>query len=252
MSRIARIQSSTGIYHVVLRAINRQNIFEDDDDRNAFLRILAKGKEKSGLTLHCYCLMDNHIHLLIAPEEGSLGKTMMGIAVSYAMRFNTKYERSGHLFQDRFKSEAIEDDSYLLAATRYICQNPCKAKLCIRPEDYKWSSCKDYLGLGQGLTDTELVSRMLGVARTNRKSILKCFFEETTDGVFLEYNTGRKWDSDLKMALFELCACTNATEFQALSDSVRDSSLRQLKEEGFSLRQISRVTGVPLGIVRSR
>ena len=101
MARTARATGDSGIYHVMLRGINRQRIFEDDEDRDRFLEILKKSKEKDGFDLIAWCLMPNHVHLMIHENEVKLGTIFRRIGASYVYWFNGKYERTGHLFQDR-------------------------------------------------------------------------------------------------------------------------------------------------------
>ena len=153
MTRQPRLSSQSGIYHVMLRGVNRQQIFEDDDDYRKFIMILhdmtsPKDELKRPLPPRCafytYCLMPNHVHLLIQEKEEKLSKTVKQIASRYAMYYNNKYEHFGHLFQDRFKSEPVESYSYFLTLIRYIHRNPVAGRLCQRVEDYDWSSWAEY------------------------------------------------------------------------------------------------------------
>lgn len=153
MTRQPRLSSQSGIYHVMLRGVNRQQIFEDDDDYRKFIMILhdmtsPKDELKRPLPPRCafytYCLMPNHVHLLIQEKEEKLSKTVKQIASRYAMYYNNKYEHFGHLFQDRFKSEPVESYSYFLTLVRYIHQNPVAGRLCQNVEDYDWSSWAEY------------------------------------------------------------------------------------------------------------
>ena len=127
MPRKARAKSKTGIYHIILRGINRQKIFNDNEDKKRLLETLLRYKEKSKYQIYAYCLMDNHIHLLLKEGEEPLAQIMRRIGGSYVYWYNHKYERVGNLFQDRFKSEVVEDDTYFLTVLRYIHQNPAKA-----------------------------------------------------------------------------------------------------------------------------
>ena len=126
MPRVAREKSKTGIYHIILRAVNRQIIFEEDEDAIKFLETLERYKETSGYEIYAYCLMGNHVHILLKEGKEDLGVTMRRIGASYVYWYNWKYERVGHLFQDRYKSEVVETEKYLLAVLRYIHQNPLK------------------------------------------------------------------------------------------------------------------------------
>lgn len=140
MPRGARKKIASGIYHVMLRGINRQVIFEDDEDREKDLQCPEEYKALSGYTLYTYCLMGNHLHLLIREGKEPLEMIFKRIGARYVFWYNWKYKRSGHLFQDRFKSEPVDNDIYFLTVLRYIYQNPVKAGLCKKAEKYPWSS----------------------------------------------------------------------------------------------------------------
>ncbi len=146
MARQARKRSSTGIYHVILRGINRQNIFEDDEDRLKLMETIAYYKGISNYELYGYCLMNNHVHLLIKETDESLSGVVKRFSSSYVYWYNKKYDRCGHLFQERFKSETVESDAYFLTVLRYIHQNPVKARMTKEPKAYLWSSYNEYIG----------------------------------------------------------------------------------------------------------
>lgn len=136
MARTARKLSSSNIYHVMLRGVNRQTIFEEDEDRFRFLNTVSRCREVSGFSLHAFVLMSNHIHLLIETGIEPLDDIFKRIGTSYAMWYNRKYQRAGHLFQDRFRSESVETDQYYMTVLRYILQNPVKAGMVSHPGDY--------------------------------------------------------------------------------------------------------------------
>ncbi|MDI9476674.1 MAG: transposase [Natronincolaceae bacterium] len=124
----------------MVRGINQQNIFVEDNDYLKYIDTLGEYKKEIAFELYAYCLMGNHLHLLIKEGNERIGNTIRRIGVGYACRYNRQYDRSGHLFQGRFKSEPVEDDTYFLTVLRYIHQNPVKAGLVNNTEDYKWSS----------------------------------------------------------------------------------------------------------------
>ncbi|MHB8918486.1 MAG: REP-associated tyrosine transposase, partial [Desulfocucumaceae bacterium] len=177
MPRVSRKLSKTGIYHVMLRGNERRKIFLCDEDRKRFIDILReKGREKEFSVL-AYCLMDNHVHLLISEGKDQINRVMKRIGVSYVYYFNKKYKRTGHLFQDRFKSEPIKDDRHLLAAVRYIQNNPVKANMVEEPAQYQWSSYREYLGnknSERGLTDRDFILKMLS---ENEEHAIKQFIK---------------------------------------------------------------------------
>lgn len=140
MPRKARKLSSTNIYHVMIRGNRKQDIFLEDEDRFRFTKILKKVKQKREYELFAYCLMNNHVHLLIKEKDEQLSQIMKRINVSYVTYFNQKYRQIGHLFQGRFKSEPIEDETYLLTVLSYIHNNPLNAFIVKNLEEYPWSS----------------------------------------------------------------------------------------------------------------
>lgn len=145
MSRQARIQSSTDYYHVMMRGNNRESIFVKDEQKKFFLESLKLQEEEQLIDIVAYCLMDNHVHIVVKANISDLSKAIKSINIKYAMNFNQKRDRIGHVFQDRFNSEAIEDDKYLLQVIRYIHNNPVTAKMVKSPWDYHWSSYNEYI-----------------------------------------------------------------------------------------------------------
>ena len=146
MPRIQREKGEFSTYHIIQRGNERKNLFLRDDDKLRFLDTMAKTREKYNFLVYCYCLMDNHVHLVINDNGNDISKLMKSINVSYVSYFNRVYKRFGHLFQDRFRSEIIDDDPYLLEVSRYIHNNPVKAGIVEKPEDYRWSSYNVYVG----------------------------------------------------------------------------------------------------------
>lgn len=142
--RYRRGKSETGMYHIMVRGIDRMSIFQDEEDYNRYLETLLRFKKSNNYELYSYCLMSNHVHLLIKEVDEPIERLMKRIGVSYVNYFK-KYKRVGHLFQDRYKSENIDTEQYLLECSRYIHNNPVKANLVKLPEDYLWSSYPCYL-----------------------------------------------------------------------------------------------------------
>ena len=128
----------------MLRGNERKDIFIDEEDKEKFIKIVFKKKADEAFKLYAYCMMDNHLHLVIKEQKETISQIIKKIATSYVYYFNHKYKRVGHLFQDRYKSETIEDEAYLLSAIRYIHNNPEKAEIT-KKEKYKWSSYPHYI-----------------------------------------------------------------------------------------------------------
>ena len=150
-------------------------IFIDGDDNSRFLDTLIKMKSQGEYTLYAYCLMKNHAHLLIKEEGDSLSRTMKRIGVSYSYYFNKKYDRVGHLFQDRFRSERIETDDYLLSCIRYIHNNPVKASIVNEPSNYKWSSYNIYINKVENEGEIISTEPILGMFSQNQDKAIKEF-----------------------------------------------------------------------------
>ncbi len=145
MPRPLRLQSETNIYHVMARGNRRRVIFHDKEDKQRFINIILNKNKEDSFKLFAYCIMDNHYHLLIREVNESLSTIMKMINSSYATYYNDRYEGSGHVFQDRYRSEPVNNDEYLLGVTRYIHNNPKKAGIVNRCQDYPWSSFQQYI-----------------------------------------------------------------------------------------------------------
>lgn len=159
--REARKLTQSKLYHVIIRGINRQDIFFDNQDKRKFKKELKKAKEKFEYSLYAYVLMPNHVHLIIYDKDNNLSKIMHSILVSFSEYTNKKYKRNGHLFQNRFKSKPIENNEYLKTAIKYIHYNPEKAGIGSYNE-YEWSSYKEYTNKNSyDLTDTDYVLKVM-------------------------------------------------------------------------------------------
>ena len=143
MGRIARKISSSGVYHIIFKGNNEEDIFYDDTDKEVFLNILIKTKEKYKFEIYSYCLMINHVHLVLKVKKEFLSEAMKILALRYSMYFNKKLGRTGHLFKDRFFSRNIENLPYFLMVCKYVHRNPEKAKI-EKTEKFKWSSYQEY------------------------------------------------------------------------------------------------------------
>lgn len=148
MARLPRITLPGVPHHVIWRGNNRQAVFLDNDDKQAFLTLLAEGSQREKVHVHAYVLMDNHVHLLLTPElDGAVSKLMQGVGRSYGRRFNQRHGRSGTLWEGRYRSTVIEPERYLLLCMVYMDLNPVRAGVVNAPEAYAWSSHGHYIGL---------------------------------------------------------------------------------------------------------
>jgi len=186
MPRSMRKRSETGIYHVMIRGINQQVIFNDEEDSEKFLEVLKECKAISEYEIYAYCLMNNHVHILLKEGKEELGQIFKRIGVRYVYWYNWKYYRRGHLFQDRFKSEPVEDEEYLLTVLRYIHQNPLKAGIVKDIGEYKYSSYNEYIKNDtNNLVDKDFIFGIIDkdsfVEYNNEKSEEKCMEYDYSD-----------------------------------------------------------------------
>ena len=142
--RQRRTISKTSIYHIIMRGIDKQDIFYNDKDKEFILNQLSKVKKKFNLEIYAYCLMYNHIHLVFRVEKNLLSKSIQSLGIRYSQYFNKKYDRSGTFFESRFRSKTVEDKKYFLDVCRYVHRNPEKAGIST-VEDWRWSSYNEYV-----------------------------------------------------------------------------------------------------------
>ena len=263
MPRTAREQSTTGIYHVMLRGINRQDIFEEPEDYMKIIKTLSSltkmtettpdGMRKKICTCHiyAYCVMPNHVHLLIQENEWTLGQCVKYIADIYVRYYNMKYGRVGHLLQDRFRSEPCNNEAYFIVLIRYIHQNPVKAGLANSAGDYDYSSWKnDYLNLGEThVCTTDPVIRKYTFAEL----IAWVDMPVSGDCGCMEVNEKRLIpDIEVRDAVIKACGLRSISDFQLLTLERKKDVIREvLPYVPASPRQLSRVTGMNYETVRS-
>ncbi len=263
MPRKARVQTSPGVYHAILRGVNKQQIFEDDEDYTRFLDILqlqttpevnpTTGVAKPHCRIYAYCLMGNHVHLLMQEVGETFSETMKRIASSYVYHYNHKYGRIGHLFQERFKSQPVNDWEYFVTLLRYIHQNPTKGHIVDEVDDYPWSSWKEYEGVAEEpFCSTPIVLKRIPFCDLLQLVCLLLTEEQEKD--FIDVDTGPTHttytDKDVWQLLESLSGATNATQFQALPRPEQKHYLYEAHEAGVGPRTLSRLTGVPYSIVQ--
>ncbi len=250
MPRRPREKSSTGIYHVMLRGINKQRIFEDKEDYEKMLQTLKEYKEKCGYEVYGFCLMSNHIHILMKEGEEELGKVFRRIGASYVYWYNWKYKRSGSLFQGRYRSEPVENDSYFLTVLRYIHQNPLKARIEKEITKYPWSSYNEYLE-GEGFCDTKFALSLFSTDKKSAVTLFEEFNAEENSDKCLEYEEiVRIDDKEAEKIIKKTAKVSNTSEIQNLEKEKRDKIIKKLKKRGLSIRQIERLTGISFGVIR--
>ena len=170
MARKPRIEYPGAFFHIIVRGNNRENVFRDSEDYVRYLQKFVHFYREGDITLHAYCLMPNHIHLLLEMGKISLSKVLQRFHTWYTQYFNRRHDRMGHVFQGRYKAIVCKKDAYLLELVRYIHLNPVRAGLVDSPEDYPWSSHRIYLGIEK----SEVIDPSL---------VLKQFSDDLSSGI---------------------------------------------------------------------
>ena len=243
MARQARRKSSTGLYHVMMRGADRRILFADDQDNLGFLLCLKRAKKASGFKLYAYCLMGNHVHLLMKEEEEPLEIVIKRLGVSYVYHYNEKYDLLGHLFQDRYRSEPVETTAYFLDVLRYICQNPVKAGLSRNPMEYRWLGCA---GVKDEFALTDDISYYTDLSGNE----LLTFVNGNCEEDHLEESYRRRMtDRDAISKLCKVCECEHVQEIEGWPKQRRDEAIKKALKAGLSIRQISRLTGISKAVI---
>lgn len=250
MPRQKRQKSETGIYHVILRGINKQIIFEDVEDYKKLLGTIESYKKKCGFKIYAYCLMGNHIHLLIEVGSESLGCIFRKIGSKYVLWYNKKYQRSGHLFQGRFKSEVVENEQYFFTLLRYIHQNPVKGQIVKHVKDYPWTSYEAYMK-GSGLCDTQRVIEYLSLDLDKGRVMIQEMLNALTDEKCLEYDDAYTMsDANASTLIKELTDLERTKTIGELDQKERNLLLFHLKGKGITYKQMARLTGVTFSVIK--
>lgn len=162
MNRKARSSYDNGFFHVMVQGINKRYIFEKSIDKEEYISLLLRHKEKFKIMLLAYCIMDNHAHLLIYTDEiNEMSKYMRVVNSMFAKDYNRSTDRVGYVFRDRFNSQYIDNKEYLLKCLRYIHMNPVKANMVERPEEYRYSTYNDFLKKN-GIANDKVIDKIFG------------------------------------------------------------------------------------------
>lgn len=253
MPRNARINNlnNSKIYHIILKGINGQEIFFEDSDRYKFLELLNKTKEKYSYEIYAYALMSNHIHLILFDKEDKLSQIMHRICMIYAMYFNNKYERTGHLFQNRYKNKCVNTERYLLNLQRYIHKNPQKDGIC-KMENYKWSSYREYITTSK-IAETEFI---LSIFSSNKNEAIDRFISyNKIDDIDYEIEEleikGSLTDEEAIERIRNKLKIENLISIANLSKKIRNERIKEISNiKGISTKQISRILGIHIRTIQ--
>lgn len=240
MARHQREKSETGIYHVMLCGINKFQVFFDDEDYYMFLNILSHVKTVSGFKLYAYCLMNNHVHLLIEEGNEPLSLALKRIGNSFIYQYNIKYNRTGGIFQGRFKSKPVNDDEYFISVLRYIHRNPVKAGIVNSCSEYVYSSYNEYFK-SNSFVNTGFAIEMIGI-----DEFVKMHSQPGID-TYLDIDNNQRLrltDSDAKKVFTEISFCESAMDFDKYPKDMQKVYIKRLRKSGLTIKQISEFTGL--------
>ena len=246
MARQPRQHAESSIYHVMLRGVNRDAVFLEDEDYDRFLHSLAAAKAASGCKVLAYCLMPNHIHLMLRTTSEPIGTVVKRLGVRYVWWFNQKYGRVGHLFQDRFRSKAVESDAYVITLLRYIWDNPVEAGLSRTPDEYRWSS-RQLIGSRSSLIDRDELEAIL----PDR------FLDEVDhaaprelDGPAARHGRRPRFTaSEVGELVQVVCGAASPSDFARLDRRRQQRAIRELRTRSVPYEQISAATGLSRAMV---
>ena len=260
-----RIFGNEGFVHITNRGVGKMVIFEEAQDYKYFISLLSKAAKKDEITVCAYCLMDNHVHLLLHYTNKNVSRFMQRVSGSYARYYNIKYEHAGHVFQGRFDMENIFDEQYFLTVNRYIIQNPEKAGVC-SARSYRWSSLVGYDSAGN-FVDISLAVEILGGLDRYYEFVTtpicssddedKGKQDETSKDPFMDYDKDNPEESGrFKQARLEISefvkhelGIKNVRDIREFDRKRRDEAIHMLKSAGFSIRSLERLTGIGRSII---
>lgn len=250
MARRARVTSVTGVYHVMLRGINRNVVFHDDQDFRKFINVLdlqahpvdVDGVEmEPACDIYAFCLMSNHVHLLVREHGKTLSELMKSIGISFVSYINKRYDRCGPLFQDRFLSEPVEDVGYFIKLLRYIHQNPVKAGMVNELDEYPWSSWQEYKYNRPGLCVHSVP--FAGISWDEIKEMV-CAINEIDQSQRIGIDKSmRMSDDEARACLAQICDKEGLNHnLKELPKETRNYVIFKAFEAGVGVRQLARIT----------
>lgn len=250
MPRQPRQLSASGIYHIMCRGIDRQQLFYDDLDNTKFMSALSL-VQSDDFEVLAYCLMGNHFHLLVRTAKDSIEHmelAMKRLGIRYANHYNQRYTRLGPVFQGRYKSVPVQGTRYFLRVLRYIHRNPVKAGLCRKMQDYSYSSYIDYFATRDAClcpVRTEYALRLMDA------DTLRTWHEQPEENpVTLDIEDARVPDVALAAIIERTAGCPPALVHTLPPKKLEPILRRLVREEGAHIPQLARLTGLSRGLIQ--
>lgn len=250
MPRMKREIAVTKVYHIIIRGINKQDIFLDKQDIFKFIKEIERTKKKYEYEIYAYSFMNDHVHFIIYDKNENVSVAIQSLNVSYCSYFNKKYERTGHLFENRFKSKIVEDISYLKNLVRYIHKNPENAGL----KPYEWTSYNEYI-YNEKIINKNIVLKLFGNnfndSINNFKEFHKNYYK------YQDYDRGYEFisnitDEEAIEIMKDILKQENLLKIQKYSKEEKYEAIAKiLKIEGIKKEQISRIIGINRKTIRN-
>lgn len=243
--RRKRTLSYTNIYYIIIRSVNQQIIFEDDRDYEKFLKTLQDCKAIFAFDLYAYCLMNNHVHLLMKCDYRTMSSLFQLHGSKFVSWYNTRYNRIGPLYQDRFKSIPVEDMHYFFSVLLYIHNNPVKAGTCKHPNEFHWSSFHAYFGKKDDLVNTEFAEKLCG-SQYALQNLLEneSGLADPMEAPEKAKRSRHMTDEDALVLFKELTGCRSPSDIQHMSREERNDIIRLLSKHHLTQAQIARTCGI--------
>jgi len=244
--RTSRFYSKSKVYHIILKGIDDQTIFYDDEDRKFFLKQISITKNEFNYIVYAYCLMVNHVHLVIKCEDVFLATSMKSLLVRYIHYFNKKYKRKGPLMQNRYKSKNVENERYFIDLCRYVHRNPENAGIALT-QDYQWSSYKEYI------TNAKIINKkaLLYYLNNDLEEFVRYTLNKNVDeevNTYMEYEMIEKLiDEQLIQYIIKRFDIDNVQEIPSYFKNKTKEELKKILKElsnikGTNITQIARIT----------
>lgn len=235
MPRLARKNLNTSFFHMMVQGVNKEFIFNEEEDIKKYLKLIKDKKEEHEFNILAYCMMNNHAHFLIYTEDiQSFGKFMKKVNQNYADYYNKKNNRCGVLFRNRYLTEPIYDMRYLITCIKYIHENPVKAKMVEKCEDYKYSTYKHYIE-NTGPTQTEIMKKIFG----EKFNYSEAFKEaEEIRYIDVEKETEEEAMKYITKAIKQYKKETKIQTYEILSDATVLANLIKYLKEKYKIKYI--------------
>ncbi|MBQ9043645.1 MAG: transposase [Eggerthellaceae bacterium] len=249
MANKYREQCESNLYHITARGVAKQIIFEEDRDRRFFGKKMREYLNECDVELYAWCLMSNHVHLMVRAELDLVAKFMHKLLTSYARYFNSRHDRTGHLFQNRFDSVPITTDEQLMTAVLYIHRNPddIPGQNYMR---YEWSSYREYIG-NPFVSHTEFVLQVFGgLERFVAFHESNCSDDNSENSPKGPSRRLAISDEDAIEFAKSLLGIDSVVSISSLDKTSRDNSIATLRNAGLPIHQIARITGIGRNIVQ--